>query len=356
MLTILNVAYPLCPVGPEALGGAEQVLSAIDRALVSAGHRSLVIARGDSTVAGELVPLAVRVAPFDHATYCAAHDDCRGAIARTLAREDVDLVHLHGTDFPCYVPAGRRTMATLHLWPDWYPAATLRSCASNLVLQCVSEAQRHACPHPDDMLMIPNGVDLARWQPNGGKADYALTLGRICPEKGVHLAIDAAERAGCPLRIAGPVLPFANHVAYFEDRIAPRTSGRVQFLGAVTGRAKYELLASARCLLLPSTVIETSSLVAMEALACGTPVIAFGSPALAELIEDGRSGFLVSNAEEMADAIGAAGRLSPQDCRRTAIERCDLHRMTGGYLRTYEALTRSDRDSKRTDAAALASP
>ena len=336
MLTVVTVAYPLAPLGPDAVGGAEQVASSVERALVAAGHRSIVIARADSTCAGRLVSLPVPARPFDHATICAAHEACRRAIAGVLARERVDVVHMHGTDFHYYAPEGGHTIATLHRWPDWYPPAILNSSGQRLTLQCVSEAQRRACPEPERMVVIPNGTNTDKWRPRRYKGDYALMLGRICPEKGVHDGIEAATAAGISLRIAGRVFPYPLHCEYFDTQVRPRLNRRVRFVGSVTGLRKGDLLARARCVLFPSAVPETSSLVAMEALASGTPVVAFRSPALAELIEDGRTGFLVDDLNGMADALRQVRSLSPAACRAAALARCRESQMTRGYLKLFE--------------------
>lgn len=338
MLTVLTVAYPLAPLGPDAPGGAEQVATAIDTALVAAGHRSIVIAPEASICAGTLVPLPAPPRLIDDTAIHGAHDACRRAMAAVLAHERVDVLHLHGTDFPAYMPPDGTKLATLHRWPDWYPPSIFDHRHGSLTLQCVSDAQRRACPRPDEVLVIRNGIDVDRFRPDGRKSNYALTLGRICPEKGIHLAIEAARRAGCPLTIAGRVFPYGTHLAYFDRDVVPRLSRDIRFVGPVAASEKQELLASARCLLLPSTVAETSSLVAMEALASGTPVVAFRSPALEELIEHGRNGRLVSDVAEMAQALTEVERIDPRDCRRTAVERCRIDAMTTAYLRAYTSI------------------
>jgi len=168
-----------------------------------------------------------------------------------------------------------------------------------------------------------------------------LSLGRICPEKNVHVALEAGRRAGCPVLLGGQVFPYEAHQRYFRERVLPQLDGERRFIGPLPFRRKRLLLGAARCLLLPTLAPETSSLVAMEALACGTPVVAFPSGALPELVEDGVTGFLVGSAAEMAEAIEACDRIDPERCRAVARERFSLERMIAGYFDAYRQLTRN---------------
>jgi glycosyltransferase involved in cell wall biosynthesis len=138
--------------------------------------------------------------------------------------------------------------------------------------------------------------------------------------------------------MAGEVFNYEEHVAYFRSQVAPRLDATRRFIGSVGFARKRRLLSAARCVLIPSTAPETSSLVAMEAAACGTPVIAFRVGALAETVEDRVSGLLVSDVEEMADAIPLACAISREQCRRVARERFDVGRMTAAYLERYRQL------------------
>lgn len=340
-LTVLSVAYPLAPVSPDAVGGAEQVLSRLDAALVEAGHRSVVVACAGSAVRGELVATPPVPAVLDDTAKAAAQAANRRAIREALEHRPVDVVHLHGIDFHAYLPPpGPPTLVTLHLPLAWYPPGALRPARPDTHLHCVSPAQRRTAPPGLDLLPdIPNGVDVDGPAAPHAKRGFALAMGRICPEKGFHLALDAARLAGVPLLLAGHVFPYETHAAYFRDEVAPRLDGRdYRFLGPVGLARKRRLLAAARCLLVPSLAEETGSLVAMEALACGTPVVAFPNGALADVVEHGRTGFLVRDAREMADTIGRAGEIDPEACREAARTRFSAARSTDLYLRTYADL------------------
>lgn len=339
-LTVLSVAYPLAPVSADAVGGAEQILARLDGALVAAGHRSIVVAQDGSHVAGTLVPVPASSSILDESAKAAAQAGTREAIAAALARFPVDLIHLHGIDFDAYLPApGVPVLATLHLPPSWYAETALRPGRPDTWLHCVSAAQHRDCPPGLPLLPpIPNGVDVDAFAGRHAKRNFALMLGRICPEKGVHLALDAAKRAGVPLLVAGEVYGYEAHRRYFEEEVGPRLDGRRRFLGPVGFARKRRLLNAARCLLVPSLAPETSSLVAREALAAGTPVVAFPNGALAETVEHGRTGFLVDDVEGMAAAIPDAGALDPAVCRRVAREHFRAEVMIAAYLELYARL------------------
>lgn len=166
-----------------------------------------------------------------------------------------------------------------------------------------------------------------------------MALGRICFEKGMHLALDASAATGVPVLIAGEVYPYEAHQSYFQNEIQPRLDRQRRLIGPIGPERKRRLLAGARCVLIPSLALETSSLVAMEALACGTPVIALPSGALADLIVHGETGFLVNNLDEMVQAIPAIGTIDPRACRRYAEEHFDLRESMSKYMEVYSWLS-----------------
>jgi glycosyltransferase involved in cell wall biosynthesis len=350
-LTIVNVAYPLTPVGPGAAGGAEQVLACLDNALVDAGHASIVLACAGSSTRGLLHPLPYRLnGPLSEEVLREADQAVSNALHEILRRWRVDLVHMHGIDFyRCLPEPGVPVLATLHLPPTWYPAEVFFPRRPATFLNCVSRSQQLACPAGASFLEpIENGVPIERLQARHAKRPFALLLGRICPEKGYHLAIDAAARAGANLLLGGELFRYDSHERYFFREIAPRLDRRRRFIGPVSFKRKRRLLTAARCLLVPSLAPETSSLVAMEALACGTPVIAFRRGALSEIIEHGKTGFLVDTVDEMADAITAADQIQPEACRGEARARFSAKRMVSKYLQLYERLAAVSKTMEQT--------
>ena len=262
----------------------------------------------------------------------------RGAIADVLRRERVNVVHLHGVDFGSYLPShGPPVLATLHLPPDWYGPEALEPARDRFFLNCVSEAQNRTCPASPALLPpIPNGIAVGMLaSARHARRGFLLTLGRICPEKGQHLALEAAHAARAPLLIGGAVFPYPAHQDYFAISVRPLLDRARRFLGPVGLPRKRRLLAGARCVLIPSLAAETSSLVAMEAAAAGTPVIAFRAGALPETIEHGRTGFLVDSAQSMAEAVQHAGEIDPEICRATARSRFRREIMVARYFAAY---------------------
>jgi glycosyltransferase involved in cell wall biosynthesis len=340
-MLILEVAYPFAPIGPDTVGGAEQILTALDAALARTAHRSAVIACEGSSCRGTLLPLPAPKS-LDERSQAAGHVHVRRAIAEALERFPVDLIHFHGVDFPAYLPpAGPPVLATLHLPVHLYPPQALFPRRPGTWVHCVSEAQRRDCPPGAPLLAtVPNGVDLAALRPGSRKRGFALCLGRVCPEKGYHEALDAAREAGVPLILAGEVSPYENHRRYFREEIEPRLGEKARFLGPLGLARKRRLLAAARCLVVSSRIAETSSLVSMEALACGTPVVAFRAGALPEIVEHGRTGFLVSDVPGMARALREVEALDPAACRREAERRFSAETMIARYLDLYQQIVR----------------
>jgi glycosyltransferase involved in cell wall biosynthesis len=337
-MTVLSVAYPLLPVGPDSGGGAEQILSLVEQGLVDAGHQSVVIAAEGSKTAGELIEGS---AALDEIT-----DDIRreaqrvhlACIGKALERYPIDLIHFHGLDFYSYLPHHTVPMlATLHLPPSLYPTWIFND--ARITLNCVSCAQADSVPGPRKPPVVLNGVDTERYQGNSGERQYLLVLTRICPEKGVHISLEVAHRLDLPLIIAGPVHPFKDHQIYFSEHVQPLLDEKRQYVGPVGADMKTALLAGARCLLIASLVAETSSLVAMEAISSGTPVIAFRSGALPEVVEHGETGFIVDDEDQMISAIQQTDKISPKTCRATAKRRFDARRMVNDYLEMYRRIS-----------------
>ena len=341
-LTVVSIAYPLVPIGPDTVGGTEQVLSMLDDALERRGHRSIVIAPEGSKVAGMLVPTPARQGhgPIDDATWTEAYAIHRRALKLVLDAVSADVVHMHGVDFHSYLPDRDEVpvLATLHLPPHNYPADVSRPDRRLTFLTCVSEFSRRLYPKDAPITVIPNGVRLDVFRPAPVKEDFVLALGRICPEKGFHLALDAARQAGLSLLIGGAVSLWPEHHRYFEEEIVPRLDEKRRFLGPLPLAARVDLLSRARCVVMPSRVNESGPLVALEALASGTPVVARPVGALPEYVEHGRTGLLADDVGSLAEAMLASAALDPRECRRAAVERFSAERVAHSYIELYQRL------------------
>ena len=340
-LTVLSVAFWLAVVSPESVGGAEQILLQIDEELVRRGHRSLVIARPESRITGHLIPTLAADGPVSDQTWIAGHQAIRRAIAEALQRYPIDIVHLHGVDFADYLPTQDvPVLVTLHLPLHWYKQSALKVTRPNTFFHCVSRSQRELFPKTLAMLPeIENGVSADFFRERSmRKGSFAASLGRICREKGFHLALRACRQAHMPMLLAGKVFPFGDHQEYFAEQIVPQLDSERRYIGPAGLRRKLRLLSSGRCVIVPSLAPETSSLVAREALACGTPVVAFATGALPDIVKDGETGFLVHHPDELPDAIRACRFLDPEKCRRIAKQRFTPERMVENYLATYRGI------------------
>jgi glycosyltransferase involved in cell wall biosynthesis len=345
-LTIIQVAFPFAPVGPDAVGGAEQVLTQLEAGLTRLGHRCITIACEGSQSLGPLIatPLPRDGNPIDEAARARVDAAHRQGIAQAL-RQGADLVHLHGVDAADYLPPpGVPALVTLHLPPAWYPPESFSPDRPDTWLNAVSWSQHRACPKVPALLPpVQNGVPVeALGSTRVTRRRYALALGRICAEKNLHEALDAGTRAGVPVLLGGEVFPYAEHERYWREEIAPRLKqGPHRFLGPLGFARKRRLLSGALCLLSASLAPETSSLVTMEALACGTPVVAFPSGALPEIVEHGVTGFLVRDVAEMAEAIRAVPGIDAEACRAAARRRFSAEAMVEGYLALYRRILRA---------------
>lgn len=332
-MNVLSVGYPLFPVSADAAGGAEQILSSVERGLVGAGHRSVVVAARGSQVSGELIETPVTEGEITEEVRRCAQTEHRRAIDAALREHEIDLIHFHGLDFYEYLPQREiPKLATLHLPVEWYPGSVfgLQSVRLNYVSR--TQADGRAGP------VVGNGVDVERYAGQFAKEDFLLTIGRICPEKGTDVALRVAHRLDLPMVVAGPVHPFEFHQKFFHERVEPLLDEKRRYVGPVGLREKPELLGCARCLLISSSVAETSSLVAMEAISAGTAVVALRSGALPEVVEDGVTGLLCDTEEEMVQAVKRVGKISREQCRAQARARFSSSRMVADYLQLYREL------------------
>lgn len=352
-IRVLSVAYPFAPIKTNSVGGAERILSEMDQALVASGHTSVVVACEGSETAGSLYSAEIpRIDTLNDADRLWCRRRMQAAIDRAVGAHRFDVIHMHGLDFAEYtLPPRVPVVVSLHLPIPWYPPAIRDWGSGRVEFCCVSESQRRTCPPRwRAVRVIENGVPIPPNTDPPPRENYALVLGRICPEKNQHQALDAATQAGVKVLLAGQVFPYREHQEYFDNQIQPRlassgTTPHHQFLGAITPERSQELLRRALCLLHPTIAPETSSLVAMEAMAVGTPVIAYRSGALPEIVTDGQTGYLVNTVDEMASALRHVDAISHERCRSEAEQRFQRKRMIRQYLELYEELVHESHQS-----------
>jgi glycosyltransferase involved in cell wall biosynthesis len=332
----------MLPVTESVAGGAEQMLWTLEQQMASRGHRTTVAACKGSRVAGRLVATGSPPVALD--ALDARNTEHEAAVLAEIRRardagEPYDLIHDKGGSFwRRAAEVDVSVLATLHLPRPFYPQPAFERVPPNLSFNCVSQSQLQDFHNVPAVLgAVANGIRVEKFSAaTVRKKDYLLWLGRICLEKGAHVAIEVARAVGMPLVIAGDVYRFSYHQQYYEREIAPRIDGKnVRFVCAPSFEHKVELLRHARALLVPSLVDETSSLVSKEAAACGTPVVAFWRGALPEVVRDGITGFVVHSTEQMVEAVRRIDEIDPQVCRTHAEREFTAVRMAGDYEQVY---------------------
>lgn len=340
------LAPPWIAIPPAGYGGVESVVSALTDELVERGHAvTLFCAPGSLSVATVRMLLATtHGGEIERALYEADH------VARALAIIEpidgapaFDVIHDH-CGFTTLAMADRLSTPVVHTLHGPFDPATSAFYAHHGhkgALVAISAAQARSAPAGlVPASIIPNPIDAHSWRMRTEKAGYVLWIGRITEEKGPHRAIAAAASAGVPLVLAGVVQP--GHQKYFDEAIAPHVDGvDVRFVGEVGGAEKRAVFAGAMGLLMPIRWPEPFGMVMIEALASGTPVIAFPEGAAQEIVIEGETGFLVDDEEEMAVAIGALPSLSPSACRSWVLANCDVAVVARAYEDVYRAAVRS---------------
>lgn len=341
-MRIAMLAPPWISTPPPGYGGVESVVSTLTESLVHRGHHVTLFCAPGSVSRATLVTLLGQSHPdeIERSLYEVDHvGQAFDRIDGATGEHRFDVIHDH-CGFTGLAMAGRidtPMVHTLHgpLIPE--TSAFYARHGHKATLVGISRAQlRSAPPNLGPIASIPNPIDLTAWPLEERKDDYLLWIGRMAPEKGPHRAIAAARAVDVPLVLAGVIQP--GQRAFFDKEVAPHIDGkRVRFVGEVGGSRKRSLFARARGLLMPIRWDEPFGMVIVEALACGTPVIAFPEGAAPELIVEGRTGFLVPDERAMSDAIGQLSRIAPRDCRAWVSEHCDIEVVAAAYERTYRS-------------------
>lgn len=339
---VLYISYPLLAVSLDSAGGAEQILWTLEREMARLGVETTVTASAGSSVAGELFSTGRPcLATDDLERRNREHQDKIVECIRRRARQGqaFHLVHdMSGSFWPRAAEIDAPVLATLHLPRHFYPSEYFQDVPANVRFICVSDSQARSFADLDALQGVAeNGIALDLFQPNHGPRNGLLWLGRICEEKRPHLALDIAARASLTIILAGQVYPFSYHQRYFDSEVAPRLRQmpNATFVSLPSFDRKRQLLGEAQALLITSQAEETSSLVAMEAAASGTPVIASRRGALPEVVREGVTGFLADSLEDHVHALQRLGEIDPAACVRHAREHFSSTTMAQSYVRLY---------------------
>ncbi len=343
-MRIAMISTPFVPVPPPQYGGTELIVSELVGGLTALGHEVTLFTCGQSSAPCEVRSLydCARWPPdpypeLDHAAW---------AIEQILgASRGFDLVHAH---IPSALPFARLIDVPMVYTVHHAHEARLGPLyqRANAQFVAISDRQRALSPVLREAVVIRHGLDPAGYAFGTGEGGYVGFLGRFAAEKGVHHAIDAASAAGLPLRLAGK--PHWRDQDYFRTQVQPRLAaaveaGAARLVGEVGGQRKVDFLRDARALLFPIEWEEPFGLVMIEAMLCGTPVVAFGRGSVPEVIDEGVTGFVCEDVAQMSERLQALDGFDRVRCRQRALERWSARRMVGEYERLYELVASTGR-------------
>lgn len=338
-MKIAQVAPLYESVPPKLYGGTERVVSALTEELVRRGHDVTLFASGDSVTKAKLVPVCEQALRLDK--------NCRDQLAhhvllleRVFAEsENFDLVHFH-IDYLHFSRSRREQLVnvtTLHGRLDIPDLKPLYRTFGEMPVISISNAQREPLPWLNWQGTVYHGLPEKTFEFREKPGDYLAFLGRVSPEKGVDQAIKIAQMAGIKLKIAAKIDRADQE--YFDTIIKPLLNEPgVEFVGEIGYPYKSDFLGGALAVLFPINWPEPFGLVMIEAMACGTPVIAYPFGSVPEIVENGITGFLVPDAESAARALRNVSSIDRKICRQTFENRFSAKRMTDDYLTIYQRL------------------
>jgi glycosyltransferase involved in cell wall biosynthesis len=336
---IALIAPPWTPVPPELYGGIELVVDRLARGFDRIGHEVLLFTTGESTCP---VPKASLLPHAEGQRIGAAVPEIRHALAAYEAVQGFDIVHDHTVVGPFLAerwPA-LKVASTIHGDLKGELADLCRQVSKQVSLIAISQSQHRPARDIPIARVIHHGLDAIDFPFGDRDGGYCLFLGRMSADKGAHRAILAARKAGIDLKMAAKMRE-PSELEYFENEVQPLLGDGIEYLGEVPHHQKLELLAAARALLFPIRWNEPFGMVMIEAMACGTPVIAFPEGAAPEVIRDGETGFLVDDEDEMASAIDRVSELDRRTCRRAVETYFSTDRMVAEHVELFEQILSS---------------
>lgn len=355
-MRIAQIAPLTESVPPKLYGGTERVVSHLTEELVRRGHEVTLFASGDSQTAAELEMGCAQALRLDRRvtdplTY---HVIMLDEVRRRANEFEVLHFHLDYLHFPIFRDIPHRTLTTLHGRLDRSDLQEVHRSFPDMPLVSISDSQRRPMPPVRWAGTVYHGLpkDLHTPPTPGGQRSYVAFLGRISPEKRVDRAIQIALKAGVPLKIAAKVDDV--DAAYFDERIRPLLdNSQIEFVGEIGDDEKALFLGQARALLFPIDWPEPFGLVMIEAMACGTPVIAWPCGSVPEIVVDGVTGFIVDSIDAAVDAVAKSEQLSSRRIREIFEERFSVERMTDGYLELYRSLRTTALNSQHAPGTEL---
>jgi glycosyltransferase involved in cell wall biosynthesis len=346
------IAPPWIPVPPPAYGGLEAVVDNLARGLVACGHDVRLFTVGESTCPVPRRHLYERtVAPIGDVVH-----ELTQVLAGYDALADVDLIHDHTIAGPLLASSRVRpppVVTTIHSPFTPTTRRILAEVARHAATVAISHAQARTAGAVPITAVIHHGVDVDVYRPGPGGGGYVLFIGRMCADKGVHRAIGIARRAGRRLVVVAKMRETDEH-AYYQREVRPLLGDDVELLIESTVADRLRLLRHADALINPIGWPEPFGLVMTEALACGTPVLAFGNGAAPEIVDHGRTGYLCADGADMVAALDRVPDIDRHACRSAAVHRFSLPRMVRDHERLYRSVLDRHRLAARPQLTAAA--
>jgi glycosyltransferase involved in cell wall biosynthesis len=348
------IAPPWLCVPPRGYGGTELVVDRLARGLQAAGHEVLLAAPVGSTCPVPLVE-GLQPPPSGGSAGEQVISELRHVIRAYEALQDVDVIHDHTTAgplVPCR-PLRIPVVTTNHGTFVCGLGDVYRRVASEVPVIAISRHQASLAGEIPIRRVIHHGIDTDAIPVGDGRGGYAAFLGRMSPDKGAREAVLLARKAGVPVKLAAKMKE-DDEVQYFNDCVEPLLGADAEYVGELDAAAKYELLGGAIALLNPIQWAEPFGLVMIEALACGTPVVATTAGSAPELVDDGVTGYTRSDLADLPDALLAAPALSRRSCRDAAATRFSVQAMTDAHVSLYEEVVAEHRGRFRGPLVATA--
>ncbi len=349
----VTAAHPI-PLKEKKIWAPIEITAQLAEEMKRRGHDVTVFAPKESTLKTKIFsaglpslgrsPIARKFDLSKDSEYHRIYDNYfLSQLYQQAQQKKFDVIHIHSVykALPFLKFTDTPTVATLHDPIEGHRkfGFQIYGRPKNLYYISISNAQRRPLPHLNYLRTIYNGINISDYDFNPEPKDHFVQVGRIVPEKGVHLAVEAAKRAGVGLKIAGEII----NKKYWESQVKPALTSKVEYVGLVKKDGMNELYAGAKALLFPIQWEEPFGLVMIEAMASGTPVIAFNRGSVPEIIEHGKTGFIVKNVRDMVAAIKKISTIDRRVCRQQVEKKFTMDRMINDYEQAYREAIKQNR-------------